>query len=148
MSFNTQALAPLFLIIIPFLFVVSSAAVYRSIYPEEKVKRALEIIAEYRVAKEEAKRRKRAAKKVRALEPQYKRARRLLLNTVLVKTLLLLLTYLGGSIMFIQTMPAIASPYHIPPLTVNNGDICVIPSIIIFFLAYIVFYTAYRDNFL
>jgi hypothetical protein len=144
-----QALAPLFIIIIPFLFVYSAASLYRSIYPADTIKRALETVAEYRTVKLEAERSKRKLKKVRQMEPQYKRAKRILLRASLVKSVILLVTYLLGSFLFLYTMPVLLSPYYIPVLTaITDTGSCVIYTFIIYFLSYILFFLLFRDSFL
>ena len=146
----TMVLAPLFLIITPLLFVHATAQIYRSIYSEDEVRKALEAVARYRSAKAEYERTgsKRALKKLRGLEYEYREARRLLLRGFLVKTTLFMGTYLLGSLLFITYMPAVPSPYYLPGITLMAGGECVAPSFIIYFIAYIVFYFVYRDRFL
>ncbi len=149
MAQSLQALAPLFLLIIPFLFVYSSAVIYRSIYSEETIKKALEKISEYRRIKADAEKgHKRKLKKLKALQPEYKAARGLLLKSTLVKTLLILVTYVIGSLLFMMTMPVLVSPYYIPILTIIREGTCLAPTFLLYFLSFVVFYTIYRDNFL
>ncbi len=146
---GAEALLPLLNIILPFLFVYSSASIYRSIYPEDVIKRSLASIAEYRKAKAEASKSKRQLKKLRVLEPQYRAARSVLLRSTLVKTMLLMLGYIAGSLLLTSIMPGLASPYYVPGIIATTGQgVCVIPSLIVYFLAFLLFYIAMRDNFL
>ncbi|MCE4627807.1 MAG: hypothetical protein F7C34_01470 [Desulfurococcales archaeon] len=142
------ALLPLVTVILPFLFVYSSAAIYRSVYPENRIREAINIVADYRRLKAEAEKSKRKRKKLLAVEPTYRSARSTLLRATLLKTLLLMISYVAGSLMLMSLIPGLASPYYIPGIVITEGSTCVIASIIVYFLAYLLFYAAYRDNFL
>lgn len=141
-------LLPLITIILPFIFVYSSAAIYRSVYPEDRIREAINVVANYKMLKAEAEKSKRKRKKLLSMESSYRAARGTLLRATLLKTLLLMISYVAGSLMLMSLIPGLASPYYIPGLVIVEGGTCVIASIIVYFLAYLLFYAAYRDNFL
>ena len=145
---QAQALAPLFIIILAYLMVLTTASIYRSVFPEEEIRKAVDTVSRYRTLKLEAERSKRKQKKLRGMEPEYREAKRLLLKGFVFKTVIFMLTYVLGSLLFIYTMPAIISPYHIPGVTVRSDEICAAPSFILFFIAYMMFYFIHRDSFL
>jgi len=138
---------PLAVIAIPLVMVVSALAIYRSIYPVDKIKEALETIAEYRVLKSQA-RAKKDIKKLRALEPRYRRARSLITRALLVKMFLLLSGYIAGSIILFVTVPVIEAPFHLPPLTIPAEGSYYMLSVTAYFLVYVVLFLVFRDSFL
>ncbi len=140
--------APLLAFIIPLIFSLSAGATYRSIYPYERVKKAVDKIAEYRVVKARLGKGKRAMKKLAQLEPEYKRAKRIVTRSIIVKMTLLLVTYLlGSTIVFINT-PLLASPFHVPPLTVIVKGQPYMSSLIAYFSVYVIVFIVFRDTFL
>ena len=144
-----ESLIPFLAILLPLIFVYSSASIYRSIYPEEHVREALSTIAEYRRLSAESQRSKRKLKKLKAMEPQYRKARSLLLRSTLLKTVLLMVGYVAGSLLVTEVIPGLVSPYYVPGIVIiSEGGVCVVPSLIVYFLAFILFYVALRDNFL
>ncbi len=139
--------APLAAVIVPFSLVLSSLAIYRSIYPYERVKKAMEVMAEYRVLKSQA-RGKRGLKKVKAMEPQYKQARGAVMRALFVKMLLLLTSYMIGSLLVFLLVPAVPAPFHLPPFTIAGEGGYYSFSITIYFLVYVVTFIVFRDSFL
>ncbi len=109
--------------LIPLLAVLASMAslyvavsVYRTLYPYEDVRRALEIASEYRSLTAYV-RSKRAARKAKSREPEYRRARSLILRTILVKFTLITLSYVSVALILTMIMPVVETPYYIPLIT-------------------------------
>ena len=140
--------SPLLAFIIPLIFSLSAGATYRSIYPYETVKRAIDKMAEYRLAKAKLGRGKRAAKKLAKIEPEYKRAKRLVTRSIIVKMTLLIVTYMLGSIIVFVNTPIIPAPFHLPPITVVVNGQPYMESLIIYFTVYVIVFLVFRDTFL
>ncbi len=138
---------PLLVVILPVILVTSALSVYRTIYPLEAVREATQVVAEYRVLKQRAKS-KKDIKRLRALEPRYRRARSLLIRSVFVKLALLLSGYVAGSILVFVTVPVLVAPFHLPPLTVAGESGYYMLSITAYFLVYVVLFIVLRDSFL
>lgn len=109
--------------IIPLLVVLASIAslylaiaAYRALYPYDVVKRALEVASEYRSITAYL-RSKRALRKARSMEPEYRRARSLILKTIIVKFILITLSYVSVALLLTTLMPMVEVPYHIPLVT-------------------------------
>ncbi len=139
---------PLIAFIIPLVFSISAGATYRSIYSYDELRKALDKVAEYRVAKAKAGRGKRALKKLASLEPDYKRAKRLITKSIIVKMTLLIITYILGSIIVFVNAPVIISPFHLPPLTFIVKGVPYVESLVIYFIVYIIVFLVFRDTFL
>ncbi len=142
--------APLLILILPFLIIYSAASIYRSIYPFEVVRKALDTVAEYRLLKREAqvKKTKRIAKKLAAMEPEYKRARSIILRSTGVKLLLLISGYMAGSIIFLVVAPLLPSPYNIPILSFTHQGNIYTPAFLLYFIMFISYYLVFRDSFI
>jgi len=145
-----SAYSSLLIIILPFLIVYSAAGIYRSIYPKEQVLEALGFIAEYRALKSELRVRKtkRLAKKLAAMESEYKKNRSIVLKATLTKMILLVTGYLAGSILVLVVSPFLPPVYDLPPITVVVEGHLVIAGFMLFFLMYIVYYAMLRENFI
>ncbi|MCE4622218.1 MAG: hypothetical protein F7C82_02770 [Desulfurococcales archaeon] len=139
---------PLIVVIIPLMLSLSAASIYRSIYPYEQVKRAIDKMAEYRLMKSQMGTSKRARKKLKAMEAEYKRAKRTITRSIIVKMTLLLVSYMLGSILVFVYVPALPAPYSLPPLTVAAEGGYYIMSAILYFLVYVVVFLSLRDTFL
>jgi len=140
-------LLPFVIIIVPVLMGLSAIAIYRSIYPYRVVKQALETVATYRALKAQA-RSKRDLKRLSSLEPEYKRARRIVTRALITKMVLLLVSYTAGSLFVFAIAPFIPSPYYIPFLTVAAEGGYYIITVTIYFLVYVVLFITLRDSFL
>jgi len=148
-------LIPLLVILTSMASLYMAIAVYRVIYPYEDVKRALEIASEYRSLTVYL-RSKRAARKARSLEPEYKRARGLILRTILVKFTLITLSYISTALLVTLVMPAVEVPYHIPLVTFNFENCpldesrgCVLmPTLYLHFFAFIYAMLLLRESML
>jgi len=108
---------------IPLLAIIASIAslyiavsVYRILYPYEDVKKALEIASEYKSLTAYI-RSKRVARKVKSKGPEYRRARSLILKSMLMKFTLITLSYVSVALMLTALMPVIETPYYIPIVT-------------------------------
>ncbi|MEB3766117.1 MAG: hypothetical protein GSR77_08165 [Desulfurococcales archaeon] len=139
---------PLIIVILPLLLVYSTAMIYRSIYPREAIEKAIEVISQYRVLKNESRKSKRILKKLRAMESEYKKAKRIMTRSIIVKMLLLMASYVSGSIIFFYIVPVLPAPYYIPLISIESEFGLVIPSFLLYFISYMVFYLAMRDTFL
>ena len=139
--------APLIVIVTPLLLVLSAASIYRSLYPYERVRWALDRVAEYRVLKRRA-RSKRDLKRLRALESEYREAKRIVARSLLVKLVLLLSGYVVGSILVLTVVPAVPSPYHLPPLTITVDGAPYMLSVTAYFVVYVILFFVLRDSFL
>jgi hypothetical protein len=142
--------APLLILVLPLLIIYSAASIYRSIYPFETIRRALDVVAEYRILKREAqiKKTKRIAKKLAAMESDYKRARSLILRSTGVKLLLLISGYMAGSVFFLIVSPLLPSPYNIPILSFTHEGAIYTPGFLLYFLMFIAYYLVFRDSFI
>ncbi len=138
---------PLLAIVLPITLVLSAIAIYRSLYPYERVRRATEIVAEYRVLKSRA-RSKKDLKRLRVLESEYREARRLVFRALIVKLVLLLSGYVSGSIILLVAAPVLLAPFHLPPLTVAGEEGYYMLSITAYFLVYVALFIVLRDSFL
>ncbi|MCE4602168.1 MAG: hypothetical protein F7C08_01020 [Desulfurococcales archaeon] len=140
-------LLPLF----PPLLAVSSAIlaimVYRRIVPYDAIKTAIDIITEYRVLERGAKG-KRAQKKLKTMEPEYRKARRLIFRSTMVKFLVLTSFYIAGGLAAVIVYPLIQSPYSLPLVTTEIDGITVVPTFMLYFLAFIYASLVYRKHLL
>lgn len=139
---------PLLVLVTPLVLSLSAAYTYRSIYPYEQVKRAVDKMTEYRLMKAKLGSGKRARKKLKAMEPEYRRAKRIITRSILVKMTLLLISYMLGSILVFVYVPAVPAPFSLPPLTVSADGGYYIVSALLYFLVYVVVFLAIRDTFL
>ncbi len=140
-------LLPLF----PPLLAVSSAIlavmVYRRIVPYDAIKTAIDVIAEYRALERGAKG-KRAQKKLKSLEPEYRRARRLIFRSTMVKFLILTSFYIAGGLASVIVYPLVKSPYSLPLVTTEINGATVVPTFMLYFLAFIYTSLVYRKHLL
>lgn len=105
---------PLASFLLPILAVYSVARIYRSVYPYESVKAALEAIAEYRLLSRSPS--KRAAKRARQLAPRARAARRMLLRALLFKMVALTGVFMATTLL-IWAAPLAYSPFELPLFT-------------------------------
>ncbi len=148
MVLEIMNLWPLIIVLLPILLLYSNGIIYRSIYSRDVVKDALEKIAQYRMLKEEAKKNKRALKKLQRIMPEYQKARGIVTRSIIVKMILLMTGYILGSLAFFYIIPVLPAPYDIPLLTIHTEAGPVIPSFLLYFLTYLIVYLAMRDTFL
>lgn len=122
---------------------------YRSIYPLERVLGAMEVVAEYRSISSARRRSKRLERRLKSLEPDYRRARGLLFRTLIVKFLLLSAAYVSVGLMLTLLQPLVASPYYIPLVTerveIEGAVVEVIPILYIHFFAFMYAVLLYRN---
>ncbi|MEB3806426.1 MAG: hypothetical protein GSR73_02810 [Desulfurococcales archaeon] len=139
---------PLLILIIPLVLALSTATLYRSIYPYERVKAAVDKMAEYRALRKQAASSKRLMKKLRSIEPEYRRAKRIVTRSIILKMVLLLVAYMLGSLLVLLYIPAIPAPFNLPPLTMEGNGAYYVFSPILYFLVYILVFLVFRDTFL
>jgi uncharacterized membrane protein (DUF106 family) len=114
---------------------------------EDDVKKAIEIINEYRQAIDEASSRPRLKKKLRSMYRDYKRARNFLLMSSLKKMILLIIAYSISSIIVIVTVgTTVASPIVIPGATIVSNGMYYVPSVLVHFLGYIYALVLFRKD--
>lgn len=129
----------------PVLLVFTTAYIYRSFFPKALVKRAIDIVAEYRMLESRA-RSKREIKKLRSLRPDYLRARRYLLKSVMTNFLLLTLFYIAGGLTIVSSYPVISTPIGIPFITVATDEgILLMPTLLIYFFMFLYAAMLFRD---
>jgi uncharacterized membrane protein (DUF106 family) len=139
---------PLIILVVPTVLALSTAVIYRSIYSYERVKSAVDKLAEYRALKAQAQSSKRLSKKLRAMEPEYRRAKRLITKSVVLKMFLLLIAYMLGSLLVFVYIPAIPAPFSLPPLTLETEGSYYALSAILYFFVYVLVFLIFRDTFL
>ena len=126
--------------LLPFLMAISAAIlaarVYRRIYPYEVVRTAIDVIAEYR-ALESMARGKRGKKKLRTREPEYRRARRIIFRSTIVKFFVLTSIYMTGGIAAALAYPVYRAPFKLPLLTGTLDNVIVMPSFMLYFITFI-----------
>ncbi len=141
-------LLPLLPVAMAFSSAILAVATYRRIIPYTAIKTAIDVIAEYRVLQREAKG-KRALKKLKALEPEYARARRLVFRSTLVKFFILTSFYLAGGLASAISYPLYKTPYAFPLITTITQDgVVVAPTFMIYFLAFIYISLVFRKHLL
>lgn len=109
-------LVPLIAILASIASLYVAVSIYRLVYPYEDVRRALDIASEYRSLTAYV-RSKRVARKAKMREPEYRRARSLILRTIFVKFALITLSYISVALLLTAVMPAVETPYYIPLVT-------------------------------
>ncbi|MEB3825559.1 MAG: hypothetical protein LRS47_02690 [Desulfurococcales archaeon] len=110
----------------------------KALVNEEAVRRALEIIEEYRRMLSESASRPRLRKKLRAMEAQYKKARKLVLFNSMKRMAVLVLAYSVSSVLVMVSVgTSIISPIYIPGITLNVNNAYYVPTVLVHFLGYI-----------
>ncbi len=146
-------LVPLLAILVSIASLYIAVSVYRTLYPYEDVKRALEIASEYRSLTAYI-RSKRAARKAKSREPEYRRARSLILRTTLVKFILITLSYVSVALALTAIMPVVETPYYIPLVTFRfddcpiegvGGECVLMPMLYLHFLTFIYAMLLFRE---
>ena len=140
--------APLAALLFSVSTVYIAARVYQRFYPYRVVEAALEVVARYRELEEEARSgSKRAAKKLRLMEPEYGRARRLLFRSFIFKFALLMLTYTLAGALVLAVVPYAVVPFHLPPFTVIVEGSPVMPGYYLHFLGFLYGALLFRELF-
>jgi len=138
---------PLLVFLAPVPLLALAALAYRSLYPLETVREALERVRAYRELEAQASRgTKRALKRLRAMEAEYRRARGLLLRAMLVKTLLVTAVYVASSLSVVRY--AYPAPASLPLVTIAEAGAPYIPAIIVHFAGYVYALVLLRDTLL
>ncbi len=137
---------PLATFILAILAVYATAKLYRSLYPYDRVREAMEVIARYRITSRMPG--KRAAKRARAMAPLARDARRLILKALLAKTLLMTSVFIATMII-VWRVPVAFSPFDLPPVAASveteEGVVAVAYTPIIHLMGYIYGVLLFRD---
>lgn len=140
--------APLVAILFGVASVYIAAKVYQRFYPYSVVEHALQVVARYRGVEEEARKgSKRAAKKLRLMEPEYRRARGLLFRSFLFKFGLLMLAYTLAGALVIAVVPYAVVPFHLPPFTIVVEGSPVMPGYYLHFFSFLYGALLFRELF-
>jgi len=140
--------APIAAVLLGISTVYLAGRLYQRFYPPESVLHALEVTKRYRDLEEEARKgSKRALKKLRLMEVEYRRARRLLFRSFLFKFGLLMLTYTVAGALVLAVIPYLVVPFHIPPLTVVEGGTAYLPGYYLHFLSFLYGALLFRELF-
>lgn len=140
-------LLPLFPVLLAMASAILAIMVYRRVIPYEAIREAIDLVAEYR-ALERGARGKRAQKKLKAMEPEYRRARRLIFRGTLVKFLVLTSFYMTGGLAAVIVYPLVRSPYDLPLITTSIDGVTVVPTFMLYFLVFIYTSLVYRKHLL
>jgi hypothetical protein len=144
---------PLIAIVVSITSLYIAVSLYRALYPYEDVRRALEIASEYRSLTAYI-RSKRVARKAKSREPEYRRARSLILRTILVKFLLITLSYVSVALALTAIMPVVETPYYIPLITFKfedcpvggvRGECILMPMLYLHFITFIYAMLLFRE---
>lgn len=131
-----------------FLSVLIAKVVYNRLLPRRTVLWAMEFSRRYKELEREARKSKRAAKKLKELKPEADKARSILFRSVFLKVGILMISYTVFGIAGILATPLVVSPYELPILTVDTPSGPVIPSLYIHFFSFIYAALLYRDEML
>ena len=129
-----------------FLAVYTATVIYRFLYPKGTVRWAMEVTKRAKLLEEEAARSKRAAKKLREMGPEYRRARSILFRSTFLKLGLLMVFYVIYGLVTVSVVPTIPSPIRIPLITVEEGGILLVPSLHIHFFSFAYTLLMLRDE--
>jgi len=142
---DLQPIAPL---VFASIFSYLAAKVYRRMVPYPIVRAAVDFIAEYRVMERTAKS-KRDIKKLKSMEPDYRKARRIILRSTIVKFVVLTSLYITGGIATALTAPFIESPFSFPLFTIHtDDDRLLIQSFFLYFIVFIYISLVFREHLL
>lgn len=140
--------APIAAVILGISTVYLAGRLYQRFYPLEAVLHALEVTKRYRDLEEEARKgSKRALKKLRLMEVEYRRARSLLFRSFLFKFGLLMLTYTIAGALVLAVIPYLIVPFHIPPLTAIENGTAYLPGYYLHFLSFLYGALLFRELF-
>ncbi len=140
--------APLAALLLGVASVYIAARIYQKFYPYQAIQWALETVSRYRELEEEARNgSKRAAKKLKLLEPEYAKARSVLFRSFLFKFGLLMLVYTLAGALVLAVVPYAVVPFHLPPLTVVVEGLPVMPGYYLHFLSFLYGALLFREMF-
>lgn len=136
--------APAVAALLSFLSLYASIALYRRFFPYEKMKEAVEKASEYKVLSSHA-RDKRSERRLRALEPEYKRARSLFFRGLFFKFLIITLLYVMVATASVVVRPIVEVPFYLPLLTSYSEGISYMPILYVNFFSFIYGMLLFRD---
>lgn len=152
-SVSISSLIPLIAVIASITSLYIAVSLYRAVYPYEDVRRALEIAAEYRSITAYL-RSKRALRRAKSREPEYRRARSLILRTILVKFTLITISYVSVALLLTFVMPVVPTLVYIPLVTFKyedcsplgfTGECILMPMLYLHFFTFIYAMLLFRD---
>lgn len=142
------SILPIIAVMASFFSLYMAIVAYRTLYPLEEVRRAVEIASEYKSISGLL-RGKRAVRRLKSMEPEYKKARSLILRSTVVKFILITLSYVSVSLMLTVIYPVVETPYYIPLITlhveVDNREAIVMPILYLHFFVFLYAMLLYRD---
>lgn len=142
------SILPILAVIASFSSLYVAIVAYRTLYPLEEVRKAVEITSEYRSISGLL-RGKRATRRLKSMEPEYKKARSLILRSTVVKFILITLSYVSVSLMLTVIYPVVETPYYIPLITlyveVDGREAIVMPVLYLHFFIFLYAMLLYRD---
>ncbi len=130
---------PLSLILLAFLSSLLVGYIGRRISDKPGYIEAKKILAEYNLIKREAGRDKRLLKKMRRMEPEVKRARRLLLIVNIEKAFVFFAVYAATLIVAGVAYGYFYTPIYVPLFTIISNGAMVMPASVIMLAAYLLF---------
>lgn len=139
--------APLVSALLSFLSLYLSVILYRKLFPYEKMKEAMERASEYRALSSHA-RDKRAERRLRAIEPEYRRARSLFFRGLLFKFFVITILYVIVATASLLIRPVIEVPFYLPLLTSYSEGTIYMPILYINFFSFIYGMLLFRDSLL
>jgi hypothetical protein len=91
---------------------------------------------------------KRGERKLKAMRPEYMRARRVLVRSILVKFLVLTIFYVIGALFTASLVPVLLSPFHAPLITFMVEGVPVASSFIVYFMVFLFMTLVLREKLL
>ncbi|MDM7275157.1 MAG: hypothetical protein P3X22_003410 [Thermoprotei archaeon] len=142
------SIIPILAAITSFFSLYIAIVAYRTLYPLEEVRKAVEIASEYKSISGLL-RGKRAARRLKSMEPEYRKARSLILRSTIVKFALITLSYVSASLMLTIIYPVVETPYYIPLITLHveleGREAIVMPVLYLHFFIFLYTMLLYRD---
>ena len=130
---------PLGLILLAFVSSILMGHIGRKISDKPGYVEAKKLVAEYEMLKKAAGRDRRLTKKMKKIEPEAKRARRMLVKVNIEKALVFFLIYASTLIVAIISYQYVYTPIYVPLFTVVHDGAMIMPSTIIMLAAYLLF---------
>ena len=100
---------------------------------------ARRVVAEYEALKKAAGRDRRLTKKLRRIEPEARRARRLLVKVNLLKAFVFFFIYAATLIVAAVSYQYFYTPIYVPIFTVFHDDAMIMPATVIMLASYLLF---------
>ncbi|MEM0365687.1 MAG: hypothetical protein QXO93_01700 [Acidilobaceae archaeon] len=135
---------PLIAVLLSISALYTAGFIYRLIYPYEDVRRALEVASEYRSISAYI-RSKRAVRKLKSIEPEYRRARGLIIKSIFIKFMLITLLYITTAFMIVILKPIVEVPFYIPLIVIQYEGSYYMPMLYLYFISFIYGMLLFRE---